>query len=370
MPSNSKVLYGTDDRLDLYQISDPTTRALATSTCALMSSSRLTDNGNGTFDIFTSEFRQFGVQGCTSEPFRTQPTAAYCTGFRVGEKLIATAGHCFNSGDLNSTRFVFGYVMQDAATPVKTVSASRVYTAVRIVGRQLAGGLDYAIVEVDREITAPGAAILPIRRTGTVPLDQRVGVIGHPAGLPLKIAFGPSTRVKQNGNSGYFEANLDTYGGNSGSPVFNQDTGVVEGILVRGETDYLFKSNCFVSNQLADSAGAEECSKTTTFMQFIPEVVVTAGDHSADSNGNNKLDLTEILRVIQLYNVRQFGCDTKSEDKFSVLATDQTCNPHSGDYAPQNWEISLPELLRMLQMYNSGGYVLCQGGEDGFCLPQ
>ena len=36
----------------------------------------------------------------------------------------------------------------------------------------------------------------------------------------------------------YFTANLDTYRGNSGSPVFNAITHKVEGVLVRGEQDF------------------------------------------------------------------------------------------------------------------------------------
>ena len=66
--------------------------------------------------------------------------------------------------------------------------------------------------------------------------------MGHPSGLPLKYADG--ARVFETEND-YFSTNLDTFGGNSGSPVFNADTLEVEGILVRGDTDYVmdFESN-------------------------------------------------------------------------------------------------------------------------------
>ncbi|MEK7233144.1 MAG: S46 family peptidase [Elusimicrobiota bacterium] len=37
-------------------------------------------------------------------------------------------------------------------------------------------------------------------------------------------------------NPGFFVANLDTYGGNSGSAVFNVETNLVEGILLRSES--------------------------------------------------------------------------------------------------------------------------------------
>ena len=53
-----------------------------------------------------------------------------------------------------------------------------------------------------------------------------------------KVAGG--AKVRSNNNGVYFVANLDTYGGNSGSAVFNLQTREVEGILVRGENDYVY----------------------------------------------------------------------------------------------------------------------------------
>ena len=73
-------------------------------------------------------------------------------------------------------------------------------------------------------------------------------VIGHPAGLPLKVADG--ARVRQIKDE-HFVANLDTYGGNSGSAVFSMETDKVVGLLVRGETDFVWDSEhqCKRSNR-------------------------------------------------------------------------------------------------------------------------
>ena len=79
---------------------------------------------------------------------------------------------------------------------------------------------------------------LEFRQEGEVELDTPLVVIGHPSGLPTKIADG---MVRNNESEYYFVTNLDTFGGNSGSAVFNTDTGVVEGILVR-EQDYVWDS--------------------------------------------------------------------------------------------------------------------------------
>ena len=268
-PASPKVVYGTDDRIDLYEETDPDRRTWAASTCGLFTSSSVTSNGNGTYTIHTSAY-----DVCSDEPFSNQPTSAFCTGFVVGDDIIATAGHCFDSGDLNNTKFVFGFVMEDANTPVLAVSADQVYTGVELLGRALQGDLDYAVIRVDRNIVAPGVQPFTLRREGTIGIGSNVGVIGHPSGLPLKLAFGDNTVVRDNTNTGYFVANLDTYGGNSGSPVINPATGILEGILVRGEQDFVLDGNCLRSNVVPNTGGGgEEVSKATTFMQFVPELI-------------------------------------------------------------------------------------------------
>lgn len=95
--------------------------------------------------------------------------------------------------------------------------------------------------------------------------------------------------------------------------------------------------------------------------------------HTADQNGDGRISLTELLRVIQLFNSGGFHCavpKNSTEDGFVPgLIGDRNCTPHAADYAPQDWLISLSELLRVIQFYNSGAYHACPdaGTEDGFC---
>lgn len=90
---------------------------------------------------------------------------------------------------------------------------------------------------------------------------------------------------------------------------------------------------------------------------------------SADTDQNNQLTLGELLRLIQFYNTGSYHCQTGTEDGYSPGSGSHNCTPHSSDYTPQNWAISLSEILRAIQFYNSGGYVSCpeNGTEDGFC---
>ena len=268
-----KVIYGEDDRLDVYEETDPQRISWAASSCALIYLSRLTQHSDGSWALTSpAAYRRLGLPPCDDEPFGDQPTAAYCSGFVVGSDLIVTAGHCYNTNSLAGTRFVFGFWMENAATPRMHFYENEVYQGVEIVSFAGSGDYDHALVRVDRPITAPGAIALAVRRTGSVEPGEYMGVIGHPAGLPMKLAFG-ETYVRSSQNAGYFVANLDTYGGNSGSPVFNANTGLVEGILVRGATDFIRNDtdNCFMSNVYPNDGGrGEDVTRTTVFEEHIP----------------------------------------------------------------------------------------------------
>ncbi len=92
--------------------------------------------------------------------------------------------------------------------------------------------------------------------------------------------------------------------------------------------------------------------------------------HSADKNKDYKIDLSELLRVIQLFNFGSYHCTRYSEDGYAPgIGTNYDCSPHSSDYNPQDWIINLNELLRLIQFFNSGGYYYCPNiGENNFCV--
>ena len=90
--------------------------------------------------------------------------------------------------------------------------------------------------------------------------------------------------------------------------------------------------------------------------------------HSADQNGDNQINLSELLRVIQFFNSGGYHCNPQGEDGYAPGPGDQSCTPHASDYNPQDWTISLSELLRLIQFFNIGRYHPCPGvGEDGYC---
>ncbi len=89
--------------------------------------------------------------------------------------------------------------------------------------------------------------------------------------------------------------------------------------------------------------------------------------HSGDQDGDGKINLSELLRVIQFFNFGEYHCEPGTEDGYAPGPGNRSCTPHASDYNPQDWVISLSELLRLIQFFNIGGYYPCESGEDGYC---
>lgn len=250
------LIYGEDDRQDLHQVADPAVRALADSTAALFRASGVDLTGSpGTAVLRTTPFAEANNL-CADEPFRDQPKGAHCSGALVGPDLLLTAGHCIrDEAACRATRFVFGFSLGSEDADPRRLPAGNVYGCGALVARRVAGPVDYALVRLDR--AAAGRAPLRLNRSRDLARGTGLFVIGHPSGLPTKVAGGAAVRAVREAE---FVANLDTYAGNSGSPVFNAETRLVEGILVRGDRDFVFDDagRCYRSNRVADDGGRGE----------------------------------------------------------------------------------------------------------------
>jgi len=85
-------------------------------------------------------------------------------------------------------------------------------------------------------------------------------------------------------------------------------------------------------------------------------------------NGDWHLSLSEVLRVVQLYNAGGYGAEADTEDGFAPGNGKQQAGvPHDADYTG-DWTIDISELLRVVQLFNApgGAYYRASGTEDGF----
>jgi V8-like Glu-specific endopeptidase len=286
-----KVIYGDDDRLDLYQVKDARVLSLADSTVGLFEGSGVAVSG-GRASLSTQSYGQaYGL--CKEEPFFEQVLGAFCSGSLVAPDVIMTAGHCVTSAErCKDVKFVFGFGIKSEGANPASVPADDVYGCAALLGReQINNGQDWALIKLDRPVS--GHAPLKVNLEKAVVDGEPLFVIGHPAGLPTKVAGGATVRAanpvertpegQEIPLKGFFRANLDTYGGNSGSAVFSARTGLVEGILVRGETDYYYTDKgCRLSYRCAaDACRGEDVTKASAVPLGGPFAPPAAGAPAA-----------------------------------------------------------------------------------------
>lgn len=170
--------------------------------------------------------------------------ARWCTGAMISDNLFLTAGHCFDqtagnwrlpkidgstntisSAEIATNMHVNFNYQVDASGSLQTASE---FDVLELIEYRL-GGLDFAIV---RLAGAPGRTFgvgrLALRDAS---LQDMLCIIGHPAGVPKRIEAGPLTAL--DGNRLRYN-DIDTLGGNSGSPVVQSPSGLIVGVHTNG----------------------------------------------------------------------------------------------------------------------------------------
>lgn len=157
------------------------------------------------------------------------------------------------------------------------------------------------------------------------------------------------------GEEGQLEGSLEGEGGGEGIEGLTEAEGYIEGTVEGTEGE-------------------------GSIQEGIPEGIVIEGEgllegeplctyHSADYNKNWRIELQELLRVIQFFNSYGYHCESLTEDGYAPGPGNNNCKPHDSDfYQGASWTIELQELLRLIQFFNfSGSAYHCEyGTEDGY----
>ncbi len=249
--AGSKIVYGEDDRLDFYQASK-IFQKLSLSVGGIFSKHNSIEvDGNRTL----LEPKTLGnkMNLCKGEKFAKQVSPLHCSFFLVSKDLVVTAAHCMKEENAcENSKFLFDYKVTAATKKADILIENKnIYSCKKIESieyKSLEGqpSIDYALVRLDRVVSDreplryryQGFNRKEIPLFGSLPKGSSVSVVGHPSGLPLKFVL--NSKITHTPNKHYFVADLDTFGGNSGSPVFDNKTHEVVGILVRGQKDYVF----------------------------------------------------------------------------------------------------------------------------------
>lgn len=241
------IIYGEDNRQDVNQINSAKVQAISKAIAGRVSNHQYNDEDPKEITFDRVETLQWSARVCSDQRFANQPTVVDCTGFLIGEDLLVTAGHCIDTkrheyknemaGSCGTHSWLFDYKTENSGNVnLGKTSTDNLYKCKKVIASKLEGMEDFAIIQLDRKVT--DRIPLKMRTSGKISKNQEIFVMGHPSGLPLKFADGAKVFSH---HDAYFSTNLDTFGGNSGSPVFNAETYEVEGILVRGNTDYVIE---------------------------------------------------------------------------------------------------------------------------------
>ncbi|MGD9643710.1 MAG: serine protease [Elusimicrobiales bacterium] len=285
-PRRIAAIYGEDNRIEV-SAANKTIRLLADSSIALiLDSDMVFDEHSGGYRLGTENL-ETKLKLVPGHRFAKQPAAAYCSGAYVGQSgdgrpLVFTAGHCVRENGAMFTcgrdKVVFGYAVRGGGKMPASIPAKEVFDC-RVLAHRLDNVADYALLELDRR--PAGHEPLAINRGGAIKNNTSVFVIGHPSGLPAKVAGDAVVRQADIEGTRFFSTNLDTFGGNSGSPVFNEKTLLIEGILVSGRKDYDPKPEIQRRSALwyDQSAGSERVTKISEVAAYIEATPIEAYLH-------------------------------------------------------------------------------------------
>ena len=276
--SSAEVIYGVDNRHDLYQVSDPLLVKAARASAAMVHQSFIAYDSYHSEIYFTRETLKERKKLCSGERFAEQQAVADCSGFLIAPDLLVTAGHCFmQQSDCDEYHWVFDMAIHRPGETHPRVSPQQIYSCAEVITRQLTFSEDgstvfqssvsqsfgsqsfgssrgrnrtaeptdpldrisghaddYAVIRLNRPVL--DREPLKMNLSHRPSLSTEVALVGFPSGMPLKVAANAhivSLRER------FFTATVDAFRGNSGGAVINRMTGEVEGILVRGREDYL-----------------------------------------------------------------------------------------------------------------------------------
>lgn len=281
IPVSPKVIYGNDDRSDYYQITSEALKDLAPATLAIVYNENISKIKSDEYIIKAKTLKE-SHDLCSDEIYADQMTASDCTAFLIAPDIAITAGHCMNTvQDCAKKKFVQNYFLSSADSMKNgyVVNEIAITQCVEILAREKnpGTGVDYAVVRLQKVLAVK--KYFEMRKTDTIADFSELTVIGYPSGLPLK--YTQKSRVRANDKEHFFQMDADTFGGNSGSPVINEDTGLVEGILVRGERDYEYDGvqKCYRTKKCAMGTcrGEDVVRATSVPLENLETTIKTLG---------------------------------------------------------------------------------------------
>ncbi|GAB2766896.1 ankyrin repeat domain-containing protein [Salinimicrobium soli] len=236
--STPRGVFGKDDRKEVKDAEGY--EDFVRATAVMVSKKAIRENRIYGYDLMERLQLQFETSKFHENvKFLDQPTIANCTGFLIAPDILVTAGHCVTTlEEAQEYVWLFDYTSEmyyDGFNRYIVVEPENVFEVTEVLGAEFQeeeGDVDYSVLRLDRQ---SDRRPYRFRTSGTVANGTAINTLGAPTGLPLK--FSTNAIVTDNEPNSWFKSNIDSFPGNSGGPVFDQN-GFIEGILVRGAVEY------------------------------------------------------------------------------------------------------------------------------------
>jgi hypothetical protein len=229
---------------------------------------------------------------CRSERFWEQPVvlerragtfdAFGFSGYLVGPTTVLTCRHAWEWVAPEPQFAVFDYAVDAGRHLATEIPASRAFpirAKPRAVAPDGARGpaADWLLLELERPVThlgsVPPPAVKPARS------GRPVYALGHPRGLPLKLVDAAHVLAVQPAT---FRTDLDTFVGNSGSPVFDGLSHALVGIVLasqKGEGDFEAAPalGCYVVNRIERHVTGQLALSASALVGALAPELTSAG---------------------------------------------------------------------------------------------
>lgn len=252
------ILYGHDDRQELFEVADGPRRArVELSVVALLRKEWVVEHDGGVEVTAPTRTELAGV--CEDERFADQPAAAVCSGVLVDWDLILTASHCVRGYALNDLVVAFGYFNE--AHGVLALQSQDLFEPVEIIAESIEqqngrAVLDYAFVRLDRATRLPREPA-PIRMSiDSAEIGDRLISAGASEGIPIKVDAGALIRQVRIAERDHFVADTDTAKGGSGGAAFDAELALL-GVLFGGGEDLIEDGACLRTNRVSSDRAEE-----------------------------------------------------------------------------------------------------------------
>ena len=236
--NSTSAIYGKDDRAFVAESSSQIIKNLSNSIAMVTSVENIQMSEFSSTLLGNILTDKDGANICESELFGNHKGIKSCTGFLIAEDLLATAGHCvIDEEDCRNKVIAFNILATQENDLGFEIKNEDIYNCKEIISRKkdVEKLIDYTIIRLDRKVS--GRIPLKLSQKNKVKSSDSLFMIGHPLGLPLIKTT--NSFIVENNHPHVFKSTIDSFFGNSGSPVFNSKTQEVEGMLISGQDDFV-----------------------------------------------------------------------------------------------------------------------------------